>query len=363
MIATRTPVSIPSGARRVGTPSAPRVTAVDLVLRWLYFQRAVWFDNPILVRDLENIGKGAVCFAPSSCAPWRWPQQPSPCFSSPDPHPWTPSGRPRSPRRPSDRRAHRPDGLGLLEQLRREDRLRRHQAAGRRVRRLGPPRGRLQVHQHRRGLVAGHPRQRGQHHRRHQRVARRDERHRRLHPQQGPQGRHLHRRGRERLRLLLPDGPPRRREHRQRGPLRPGHAPVLAVGLRLREGRLVRRRRRGTRRGDRVQGDQRLGHQGHRHHGPRADPLDLQLGLPEPLELGPRPRPHVPDEHGHHLLRQLTVDDEHALQLRPGPAPGRPAHRLLQRPRYADGRHARPHRRPEPHPHGALGDLRRPPSS
>ena len=84
--------------------------------------------------------------------------------------------------------------------------------------------GRVQVRQHRRGLVAGHPRRPRQHHRRHRRVARRYERHRRLHPQQGPQGGHLYRRRQGRLRLLLPDRPPGGARHWQRGPLRAGHA-------------------------------------------------------------------------------------------------------------------------------------------
>ena len=100
---------------------------------------------------------------------------------------------------------------------------------------------RLQVRQHRRGLVAGHPRRGRQHHRRHRRVARRHEGDRRLHPQQGPEGRHLHRRRQGRLRLLLPDRPARRPRQRQRGPLRPGLLQFSTVGLRLRQGRLVRR--------------------------------------------------------------------------------------------------------------------------
>lgn len=44
-----------------------------------------------------------------------------------------------------------------------------------------------------------------------------------------------------RLRLLLPHRPPGRARQWQRGPLRAGHDAVLPVGLRLREGRLVRR--------------------------------------------------------------------------------------------------------------------------
>ena len=88
-----------------------------------------------------------------------------------------------------------------------------------------------------------------------------------------------------------PTGRPAAAEHRQRGPLRPGHAPVLPVGLRLRQGRLVRRRRRGPRRGDGVPGDQRRGRQGDGHHRPRRSPSRSATGASRTPGTGRRARP------------------------------------------------------------------------
>lgn len=68
----------------------------------------------------------------------------------------------------------------------------------------------------------------------------------------------------------------------------------------------------------------------------------------------------VAHQHRHRLLPRQPDDDQHPGQLRQVAAPRRPAHRLLQRPGHDDGRHERPERRPEPHPHGPVGDLRRP---
>ena len=86
------------------------------------------------------------------------------------------------------------DGLGVLEHLRREDQLQRHQAAGGRDGFERPQGCRLPVRQHRRGVVAGNARRFRQHHGRYVRMARRHAGDRGLHPRPGSQGGHLHRR-------------------------------------------------------------------------------------------------------------------------------------------------------------------------
>ena len=207
-----------------------------------------------------------------------------------------------------------------------QDQLQRDQGSGRRAGVVRAEGRRLPVRQHRRGLVAGHPGRGRQHHRRHRRMAGRDEGHRRLHPQQGPEGRHLHRRRPGRLRLLLPDRAAGGAGLGQRGPLRPGLPAVLPVGLRLRQGGLVRRRRRGARtRGPRTR------RSATRSPGRPRRPAGrwccrCATGATEPVGLGAGHVDHVAHQPGHHLLRREPVD---------GPGAGATSTRRSTRPRRA----------------------------
>ena len=159
----------------------------------------------------------------------------------------------------------------------------------------------------------------------------------------------------------FPTSRPAAPEHRQRGPLRAGPVVLPALGLRLRQGRLVRRRRGGPRRRRRRTSRSRAANEAATAVTGRKLVLSFcNWGTGLTLELGHRPRRPVA-----HQPRRLLHGETPGLtkmyrQLRRGPPPRRPAHRLLQRPRHADGRPERHDRRTQPAAHEPVGDLRRP---
>ena len=252
------------------------------------------------------------------------------------------------------------DGLGVLEQLRRQDQLQRHQGASGRHGVERPQGRRLSIRQHRRGLVAGNARRLRQHHRRHDDgLAGRDAGHRDLHPWPRSQGRDLHRRRQGWMRLLLPDGTSGGAGLRQRGALRSGLSPVLEVGLRFRQGRLVRRQLGGAQPANGVSSNQQLHQDSHGADRTADGVLGLRLGQPEPLELGARHVHHVAHEPGHHLLWRAGRSEPRPHQLRFGATPHGANPRALQRSGHAHRRDAEFHRRAKPDAHGVVGNRER----